>query len=70
MKLKNIEMIDLEFEQFENDRRNEKNLKTFISFSKHIPKLEETNLPIKPIYKKKLRASKYIKPDKDNNSLF
>ena len=70
MKIKNLEMIDLEFEQFENDRRNEKNLKAFMSFSMHIPKLEETQIRIIPKYKKKLKATKYIKPNKDNNSLF
>ena len=70
MKLDKLEMIDLEFEQFENDRRNEKNIKFFMNFSMQIPKLEEKQIPIIPVYKKKLKASKYIKPNKDNNSLF
>jgi hypothetical protein len=70
MKLNKLEMIDLEFEQFDDDHKRQKNLKAFLSFSKHIPRLEETHIPIIPKYKKKLKASKFIKPDKDNNSLF
>ena len=70
MKLNNLEMIDLEFEQFDDEYKKQKNLKSFLSFSTHIPKLEETNIPIIPKYKKKLKATKYIKPNRDNNSLF
>ena len=70
MKQKILEMIDLNFEQFDDDYKKQKNLKAFLSFSKHIPKLEETHIPIVPKYKKKLKASKFIKSNKDNNSLF
>ena len=70
MKLKTLEMIDLELEQFDDDYRNKKNLKAFMGFSKHIPKLEEKQIPIIPKYKKKLKTSIYIKPNKDNTSLF
>ena len=70
MKQKILEMIDLDFEQFDDDHKKQKNLKAFLSFSKHIPKLEETHIPIVPKYKKKLKASKFIKSNKDNNSLF
>ena len=70
MKLKILDMIDLELEQFDDDRRNKKNLKTFMGFSKHIPSIDEKEIPIIPMYKKKLKTSTYIKPNKDSNSLF
>jgi len=70
MKLKILDMIDLELEQFDDDRRNKKNLKTFMGFTKHIPSLEEKKIPIIPKYKNKLKTNQYIKPNKDNTSLF
>ena len=70
MKQKILEMIDLDFEQFDDDHKKQKNLKAFLYFSANIPKLEETCIPIVPKYKKKLKASKFIKSNKDNNSLF
>tara|TARA_R110002096_G_scaffold426838_1_gene637066 strand:- start:544 stop:756 length:213 start_codon:yes stop_codon:yes gene_type:complete len=70
MKLKTLEMIDLELEQFDDDHSNKKNLKAFMGFSKHIPTLGEKQIPIIPKYKNKLKTDKYIKPNKDNISLF
>ena len=70
MKLKILDMIDLELEQFDDDHRNKKNLKAFMGFTKHIPSLGEKQIPIIPKYKNKLKANKYIKPNKDNTSLF
>ena len=64
---KKIKAVD---EEIKNTNKKQKNLKAFLSFSKHIPKLEETHIPIVPKYKKKLKASKFIKSNKDNNSLF
>ena len=38
--------------------------------AKFIPNLEEKQIYITPNYKKKLKSSTYIKPNKDNTSLF
>ena len=70
MKKNIIEMIDLEFDEFDDEYKKRKNLKVFMGFSTSIPKVEETHIPIIPKYKKKLKSSKYVKPNKDNNSLF
>jgi len=65
-----IEMIDLEFEEFDNERRNEKNLKAFLGFKASTPKHMSVDIPIKPKFAKKLTAGKYIKPNRNSNELF
>ena len=70
MKQKILEMINLELEQFDDDHNNRKNLKGFMAFNKFIPNLQEKEIYITPKYKKKLKTSTYIKPNKDNKSLF
>jgi hypothetical protein len=65
-----IEMIDLEFEEFDNERRNDKNLKAFLGFKASTPKHKSVDIPITPKFAKKLTASKYIKPSRNNNELF
>ena len=63
-------MIDLEFDDFDKERRNDKNLKAFLGFKANPPKHMSVDIPIKPKYAKKLTASKYIKPSRNNNELF
>jgi len=65
-----IEMIDLEFEEFDNERRNEKNLKAFLGFKASTPNHRSVDIPIKPKFAKKLIAGKYIKPSRSSNELF
>jgi hypothetical protein len=65
-----IKMIDLEFEEFNDKHRNEKNLKAFLGFKASTPKHRSVDIPIKPKFAKKLTASKYIKPNRNNNELF
>lgn len=65
-----IEMINLEFEEFEDDRRKEKNLKAFIGFIANTPQHKSMDIQFKPKYTKKLVASKFIKPNKNSNELF
>ena len=65
-----VEMIDLEFEEFDNERKNERNLKAFIGFKANPPNHRSVDIPIKPKYAKKLKSSKYIKPNRNSNKLF
>jgi hypothetical protein len=65
-----INMIDLEFDDFDKERRNDKNLKAFIGFESNSLKHKSVDIPIKPKYAKKLKASKYIKPNRNSNELF
>ena len=65
-----IKMIDLEFEEFDNEHKNDKNLKAFLGFKASTPKHKSVDIPIKPKFAKKLIASKYIKPSRNNNELF
>jgi len=65
-----IKMIDLEFEEFDNERRNEKNIKAFLGFKSNEHKHSSVDIPIMPRYSKKLVTSKFIKPNKNSNELF
>jgi hypothetical protein len=65
-----IKMIDLEFEEFDNERRNEKNIKAFIGFKASTPTHKSVDIPIKPKFVKKLSAGKYVKPNRNSNELF
>ena len=65
-----IEMIDLEFEDIENERKRERNLKVFLGFEATSQKHKSVDIPIKPKYDKKLKSSKYIKPNRNSNELF
>jgi hypothetical protein len=65
-----LEMIDLSFEDFENDKRNEKNLRMLLNFKSSSIEYSEKNFKIEqPKFKKKLNTSVYIK-NKNNNQLF
>jgi len=65
-----IAMIDLEFEDFDNERKREKNLKVFLGFESSSQKHKSVDIPIKPKYSKKLKSSKFIKPNRNSNELF
>lgn len=65
-----LEMIDLSLEDFENDKRNEKNLRMLLNFKSSSIEYSEKNFKIvQPKFKKKLNTSVYIK-NKNNNQLF
>lgn len=65
-----LEMIDLSLEDFENDKRNEKNLRMLLNFKSSSIEYNEKNFKIEqPKFKKKLNTSIYIK-NKNNNQLF
>lgn len=65
-----LEMIDLSLEDFENDKRNEKNLRMLLNFKSTSIEYREKNFKIdQPKFKKKLNTSVYIK-NKNNNQLF
>jgi hypothetical protein len=75
--MKNIDindMIDQEFEDFENDRKSRKNIKLLLSFNKNSAlHYDEKNIIMTtPKFKKKLSTSIYIKQtkNKNNNQLF
>jgi hypothetical protein len=75
--MKNIDindMIDQEFEDFENDRKSRKNIKLLLSFNKNSAlHYDEKNIIMAtPKFKKKLSTSIYIKQtkNKNNNQLF
>ena len=65
-----IKMIDLEFEEFDNENKKKKNLKALLGFKASTPNHRSVDIPIKPKFSKKLMASKYIKPSRNNNELF
>ena len=65
-----IKMINLEFEEFDNENQNKKNLKALLGFKASTPKHKSVDIPIKPKFAKKLMASKYIKPNRNSNELF
>lgn len=67
-----IEMIDQEFEDFEQDRNRRKNIKDILSFKNSAFEYSEKNIIMnEPKYKKKLNTSIYIKTMNTNkNQLF
>ena len=67
-----IEMIDQEFEDFEQDRNRRKNIKDILSFKNSSFEYNEKNITMnEPKYKKKLNTSIYIKTMNTNkNQLF
>jgi len=71
IKIDFLEMIDQEFEDFENERSKRKNMKLLIDFD--ISSISHNGKDMKmvePKYKKKHVTSVYIKGNKKNNSLF
>ena len=75
--MKNIDfndMIDQEFEDFENDRRSRKNIKLLLSFNKNsVLNYDEKDIIMStPKFKKTIGTSVYIKQtkNKNNNQLF
>ena len=68
------QMIDQEFEDFENDRKNRKNIKLLLSFNKNSTlHYDEKNIVMnEPKFKGKPNTSIYIKhtKNKNNNQLF
>ena len=70
--MKNIhinEMIDQEFEEFEQDRNRRKNIKGFLSFTSSDYSYNEQSFNINEMkFKKKLTTSVYVKGSK--NQLF
>lgn len=71
MKNKNInEMIDQEFDEFEQDRNKRKNIREFISFNNSGLEYSQQKFEVYDIrFKKKLTASVYVK-NNGKNQLF
>jgi hypothetical protein len=71
--MKNIsinEMIDQEFEEFEQDRNKRKNIKGFLNFAMSELNYNEQSFNISELkFKKKLTTSVYVKGN-NNNQLF
>jgi hypothetical protein len=71
--MKNIsinEMIDQEFEEFEQDRNKRKNIKGFLNFAMSELSYNEQSFNISELkFKKKLTTSVYVKGN-NNNQLF
>ncbi len=67
-----LRMIEQEFDDFNEERSKHKGLKSIIDFSASVPNYEgsEVIMEIKPMLKKKLTASVYIKEDKSKGQLF
>lgn len=64
------EMIDQEFEEFEQDRNRRKNIKEFINFKRTSYDYSEKDFEVYDVkFKKKLTASFYVK-NKNKNQLF
>jgi hypothetical protein len=65
-------MIDKELEDFNEDRKKSKGLKTIIDFDTNVSEYEGSTFAIKvePKFKKKMKASVYIKDDKSKGKLF
>lgn len=66
-----LQMIDEQFEDFENERNKRKNLKMIIDFtSTSISHEGKEFIMTKPKLKAKFKSSVYIKDNKKGNSLF
>jgi hypothetical protein len=64
------EMIDQEFEEFEQDRNKRKNIKGFLNFAMSELNYNEQSFNISELkFKKKLTTSVYVKGN-NNNQLF
>ena len=71
MKIDFLEMIDSELEEFNEDSRRERNLKTIVDFNSSEYDYQNKDFEIqKPKLKKKEKSSIYIKKSRDNRSLF
>ena len=72
--MKNIDfelMIDETLDEFENDSKRERNLKTFVNFDRSVYGYNEKSMDMgQPKFKKKLNTSVYIKNNNNKNSLF
>ena len=71
--MKNIDiynMIDQEFEDFEQDRKREKNIKLLLSFEKNttLHYDEKSIVMSEPKLKKKMNTTVYIKHTKNKNT--
>lgn len=65
-----LAMIDQGLEDFENDKRNEKNLRMLLNFKSSSLEYNEKQFKVtSPKLKKKLSTSRYIKST-GNNQLF
>lgn len=67
-----LRMIEQEFDDFNDERAKHKGLKTLIDFTTSSPNYEgsKVTLEVKPVFKKKLTTSVYIKEDKSKGQLF
>jgi hypothetical protein len=66
-----LEMIDEEFEDFENERTKRKNLRMMIDFaSTEISHEGKEFIITPPKLKTKFKSSVYVKDNKKGNSLF
>ena len=67
-----LRMIEQEFDDFNEERAKHKGLKSLVDFSSTVPNYEgsEVTLEVKPVFKKKLISSVYIKEDKSKGQLF
>ena len=65
-----LDMIDAELEDFDNDRKKERNLKAMLNFEVPNMSYSEKSFEIKPKFKTKMKTSVYIKAKKNNSSLF
>lgn len=71
MKIEFFEMIDSELDQFDEDSKRERNLKTIVDFNSSSYDYENKDFEVKkPKLKKKEKSSIYIKKSKGNRSLF
>ena len=65
-----LEMIDESLDDFENDERNEKNIRMLLNFKSTSIEYNEKSFKIEqPKFKKKLKTSTYTK-NSNNNKLF
>lgn len=67
-----LAMVEQEFEDFDKESQKHKGLKTLIDFDTNIEGYEGATFEIKaePKFKKKLKASVYIKTDNSKGQLF
>jgi hypothetical protein len=71
IKIEFLQMIDQEFEDFENEKNKRKNIKMMLDFnsSKYSHNSKEFKMT-KPKLKAKLKSSVFIKENNKGNSLF
>jgi len=67
-----LAMIDKELEDFNEDRKKSKGLKTILDFDSNLSEYDgsQFTMKVEPKFKKKMKTSIFIKDDRSKGKLF